>query len=227
MNILIVAPHADDEVLGCGGTIRKHVEGKDRVFVLICTNASVGAPELFSEADIAMIREETLQVRALLGIEDTIFWDLPAPRLSTYDNYRISDMFAKLFKGIRPDMVYIPHRGDIHTDHKTVFDAVMVAARPIGNQRIGTILAYETLSETEWSHPYPDQAFIPNYFNLLSEEQVAMKLEAMKLYKSQLKPPPHPRSLETIKNLASLRGSFMNADYAEAFQVIRSIKSVL
>jgi len=225
MNVLIVSPHADDEVLGCGGSIRKHVEASDRVFVLICTNGNVGAPELFSEELITLVREEALKAHALFGIEDTIFWDLPAPRLSTYEGYRISNMFVELFNKIRPDLVYIPHRGDIHADHSAVFDAVMVAARPIASHRISKILAYETLSETEWSHPYPDQAFIPNYFNLLSEEQLDMKLEAMKLYKSQLKSPPHPRSLESIKSLARTRGSSMNADYAEAFHLIRSIKS--
>lgn len=225
MSVLVVAPHADDEVLGCGGTMRKHVEASDRVFVLICTNGNVGAPEIFSEDDITLVREEALKAHAIIGVEDSIFWDLPAPRLSTYESYRISNMFTEIFNNIKPDIVYLPHHGDIHADHKSVFDAAMVAARPISSHRIGKILAYETLSETEWSHPYPDQVFIPNYFNLLTKEQLDIKLEAMKLYRSQLKSTPHARSLENIKNLAKFRGSSMNSFHAEAFQLIRSIKS--
>lgn len=223
MIVLVVAPHADDEVLGCGGSIRKHVENSDDVTVLVCTNASMGAPELFSGENIAAIRQEAEKAHGLLGISRSVFWDLPAPRLSTFEGYKISNMFLELFGEIRPDILYLPHRGDIHNDHGTIFDAAMVAARPIGEHRISSIFSYETLSETEWALPFPDRAFIPNHFNLLSREHMDAKLEAMKIYKSQLKSPPHPRSLESIKNQAKLRGATMNAGFAEAFQVIRTI----
>ena len=123
---------------------------------------------------------------------------------------------------VQPEIVYIPHRGDINKDHRLVFDAAMVAARPKPGSPIKEILSYETLSETGWSAPFVENAFIPNVYVDISET-LEIKLRAISAYKKELKEFPHPRSLEAISALAKLRGSSIGVGAAEAFMLIREL----
>ncbi len=225
MNILVIAPHADDEILGCGATIAKHIRNNNNVYVLIVTNANVGAPELFSSKEIDNIRKEAKLAHNLLGIIDSFIWDFPAPRLNTFESYKISNKITKLINKIKPEIVYLPHRGDIHLDHKVVFESALVALRPNNNFIVNEIYCYETLSETEWAQPFSDTVFFPNHFNIVSKKDMQNKLKAMSMYKSQLKEFPNPRSLKAIENLARLRGSTINQDFAESFYLIRKINN--
>ena len=122
----------------------------------------------------------------------------------------------------KPEIVFIPHKGDMHIDHRMTIEAAMVALRPVSAPQIKAIYAYETLSETEWNTPSVDNAFIPNSFIDITD-YMDLKLEAMKCHKSQLCDYPHPRSLEAIKALAMHRGSTICRKYAEAFMLIRQI----
>ena len=121
------------------------------------------------------------------------------------------------------DMVFVPHRGDIHKDHKAVFDAVLVACRPLNNCPVKKIYAYETLSETEWGAPYASDVFIPNVFITLSEEEFQSKCDALAFFVSQMKSFPASRSVESIEALAMYRGSTVTSSRAEAFMLIREI----
>ena len=107
-------------------------------------------------------------------------------------------------------------------DHKIINHCSLVASRPIGKINIINIYEYETLSETEWSE---NHNFIPNYFNILSNININKKISAMKLYKSQNKSEPHPRSINSIKNLSILRGSSISQKYAESFIIKRFINN--
>jgi LmbE family N-acetylglucosaminyl deacetylase len=120
------------------------------------------------------------------------------------------------------DTLFLPHRGDIHNDHRVVFNAGLVASRPVGNYSVKQIFAYETLSETEWAAPFADDAFIPTHFVDVTEFFDA-KLEAMSSFKSQFKQFPNPRSKEGLTALASFRGSTIGVMRAEAFITIRTI----
>lgn len=222
-NILVVAPHADDEILGCGGIISKYLRAGANVYIVIITNASVGAPELFSADFIQGLRTEGLNSHAFLGVTKTIFFEFPAPRLETHPSYQISNELSKVIAEYAIDTMFIPHRGDMHKDHAVVFNASLVAARPINNCPVKEIYAYETLSETEWAPPFGDDAFIPNVFIDIADD-IPNKVKAMQYYGSQLKNYPHPRSIEIMESLAKFRGATVGFKFAEAFMLVRSIK---
>lgn len=221
-NVLILAPHADDEILGCGGVMKKHINKGDNVFVVILTNAHVGAPELYKEENIKTSRQEALLAHRYLGVKETIFMDFPAPRLSTFPTYQISIALNDVFKKLEIQTLYIPHRGDIHKDHYIAFEAALVAARPVHNYCVKKILAYETLSETEWAAPFPGDIFVPNVY-IEIENEIHNKCEAMKFFHSQLREFPSSRSIETINALAKFRGATISRHAAEAFMLIREI----
>ncbi len=221
-NILVIAPHADDEVIGCGATIAKHVHQGDQVWVTIATNASKGAPELFKKEDIDKIRKEALEAHKVLGVQETIFMDFPAPALNAYPEYKISLEISKLLDKIRPDTLYLPHPGDIHQDHKAIYRASLVACRPKLDFSISNIFCYETLSETEWT-PIHEKPFVPNYFVNISS-YFNDKVKAMECYGSQMKLFPHSRSIEAFEALAKYRGATVAVSRAEAFTVERLIK---
>lgn len=225
-NILVIAPHADDEILGCGATMAKHVANGDNVYVAILTNASVGAPELFSPESISEIRKEALQAHGLLGVKETFFMEFPAPALNAFPEYKISVEVSALIKRIDANVLYLPHPSDIHQDHAAVYRACLVAARPtkIFNHNIERILCYETLSETEWAPYQLTDYFRPNYF-VDVDGFIEQKLKAMECFASQLRPFPSSRSIETLIALSKLRGSTVGTKHAEAFTVERILAS--
>ncbi|MBV5342177.1 PIG-L family deacetylase [bacterium] len=218
-NILILAPHPDDEVLGCGATMKKLSDEGNQLFVLVVTR---GSSKFYSDEKIQNVRTEALQAHKLLGVGQTFFLDFPAPELDTVSLAEISKEISKVLYENKISVLYLPHRGDIHNDHRVVFNAGLVAARPVGDYSVEEIYAYETLSETEWAAPFGDDAFIPTCF-VNVEKSLNTKMEAMKCFKSQLKTFPNPRSLETIEALAKFRGATVGFKAAEAFMVIRQI----
>lgn len=222
-NILVIAPHADDEVLGCGGIMAKYAEQGDKVFVIIATNAHLGDSDMFSEEGIIQVRNEAKEAHKLLGVEKTYFLDFPAPRLDSYPKYKISVELNNIMNEVKPDILFLPHQGDLHTDHKQIFLSALVPARPI-ERKLKEIYTYETQSETEWAAPYSAEVFFPTSFEVLSENHLRKKMEAMKCFKSQLKESPNPRSIDKLEALAKYRGGVVNEKYAEAFYLIRQIK---
>lgn len=221
-NILVVAPHADDEIIGCGATIAKLVKEGNNVYVIIATNAHKGAPELYNADDIEKVRREALLAHKYLGIKDTFFMDFPAPALNAFPEYKISNSVSEIINKIQPEILYIPFPSDLHQDHKAIYRASLVAARPQGEYSVKEIYCYETLSETEWG-PYQENAFAPNVFIDVTDV-FEHKIEAMSFFKSQLKKFPHTRSLETFEALAKYRGATIGVERAESFIVERIIR---
>jgi len=219
MRILVIAPHPDDEVLGCGGAIARHVAEGHEVHVVV---AGRGTPELFSDETIATSRRELDAAHRVLGISSVTYFDFPAPCFDTVPQHHLADRTADVFRKLKPAIVYLPHHGDLHSDHRQMHLATLVAARPLAGCSIRRLLAYETLSETEWAPPTPDATFIPTVFVDI-EEYLPKKLEAMSCYQSKLVPPPHPRSLQAIETLARWRGGTVHLSAAEAFSQIREI----
>ena len=219
MNVLIIAPHPDDEVLGCGGVMARHADQGDEVHVLVVTR---GAPEIFPPEQIEDTRQELRAAHAVLGVSTVQFLDFPAPKLDTIPGHKLADAIAGVIRSLQPSIIYLPHRGDIHTDHQAVYQATLVAARPINGCSVRQLLCYETLSKTEWAAPFGDDAFIPTVFVDITD-YLAQKLKAMDCYHSQLKQPPHSRSLKSIEALARLRGATVSLSAAEAFMLVRQI----
>ena len=219
-NILIVAPHPDDEVLGCGGIIGKYTKAGNDVYVLVITR---GNPKLYAEDRIDNVRREALAAHKLLGVKETKFLDFFAPQLDVTPQADLSRAISEFIKDQKIEEIYLPHRGDIHHDHRAVFNAGLVAARPVNGCMVKSIFSYETLSETEWAAPFGDDAFIPNHFVNI-ESEFDDKILAMSSFKSQLKPFPNTRSVEAIEALAKFRGATVGFMRAEAFMVIRTIE---
>ena len=219
MKVLVIAPHPDDEVLGCGGVMARHVAKGDDVFVLLATR---GAPEFYSDEQVESTRREMLDAHRTLGVTETRFLEFPAPKLDTVAGCTIADAVGKVIADIRPQTVYLPFPGDIHKDHQVVHEAAMVACRPVYDHRPETILCYETLSETEWASPIGNMGFMPTYFVDI-DRFLAKKLEAMQCFASQLRDFPNPRSLGAIEHLARFRGASVNLAAAEAFVPVRQI----
>ena len=149
--------------------------------------------------------------------------DFPAPRLDSIPAYKLALKIEEILRAYDITDLYIPHRGDIHKDHRITFEAALVSSRPINDNPVRRILAYETLSETECAAPFGDDSFVPTVFEDISK-YVDKKLEAFRFFTTQIKNPPHPRSLESIENISKLRGSTVACLNAEAFILIREIK---
>jgi LmbE family N-acetylglucosaminyl deacetylase len=220
--VIIISPHPDDEVLGCGATIARHVYEGDEVMVVIATNASIGAPELYTRHDVATVRKEAKKAHKLLGVNDTVFMDFPAPALNSYPIYKISLALLEVFKEFKPSVLYLPHPGDLHQDHDIIYRSALVAARPQGEHRIGSIYCYETLSETEWTPIQDNNPFVPDHFVEVTDF-FEKKIEAFRCYNSQIRIFPHSRSIEGLIALATFRGATVGVKRAEAFEVERQI----
>jgi LmbE family N-acetylglucosaminyl deacetylase len=217
--ILVFAPHPDDEVLGCGGTIAKNNKQKDKVYLCIVTKAHT--PD-WSEEFLKNRPKEIEKSNKILGIEKTYFLDFPTAKLDTISQKELNKAVLEIVQKVKPDVVYTPHLSDLSKEHRLTFEAVLVATRPIYKNPVKKILSYEALSETEWGRGFTKKAFQPDVYVDISDT-FKKKIEAMKAYKSELKKYPHPRSLEVIKALAQKRGSEAGLRLAEAFVLIREI----
>lgn len=215
--VLVIAPHPDDEVLGCGGTILEHVNTGDHVSLCIVTE---GYTPDWSEELLERKEEEIEEATNLLGIEDVYQLGLQTAKLDQVMQKELNDRLSKIMTEVDPDILYIPSKSDLHKDHRIIFESVLVASRP-HQADIERILAYETLSETEWGQPI--QNFEPNWYVDITGN-LEKKLEAMKAYQDELKDSPHPRSIEGIKAKVKQRGSEIAVENAEAFRLIRAIQ---
>ncbi len=219
-NVLVVAPHPDDEVLGCGGTIRRFVQAGDAVTVAIATK---GTP-LFPASQVRQVRSEARKACAVLGVKKLLFLDLPVTTLHLIPECKLNAVFSKLVASAKPDLALIPFPGDRHQDHREVFDAMMVAMRPDGRRhRVGRIACYETVSETHWSAPGLEPTFEPNWYVDISAT-LPDKLAAMREYRSQLTEGIPARSITAIEALARFRGSVVGMPAAEAFWIVRDLR---
>lgn len=217
--VLVVAPHPDDEILGCGGTIaRLSADGND-VHVAIATR---GTPPRYKAEDVERVRQEAAAAHALLGVTRTHWLDHPAAELDRVPHAELNASMDALFGAVKPDTLFLPFAGDIHLDHQLIFRSALVAARPRDWSYPARIYAYETLSETNWSAPSVDPCFAPNFF-IDIHETLDRKLDAFACYRSQCRAFPNERSPEALRALAMLRGATVHRRAAEAFVLIREV----
>ena len=217
MKTLVVAPHPDDEILGCGGTLlRRKAEGAYLGWLLV-TGVS---EQTGCSAEVAQQRAAEIdKVVKLVGFDQVYKLALPSAQL---DQMLMSDLvgkFSTVFQDFQPEEVLLPCRSDVHSDHRLVFDAGAACTKWFRYPSVKRVLAYETISETEFGLD-PDKSFQSNYFVDISEF-LERKLEIMAVYKSELGDFPFPRSIEAIRALATLRGSTAGFVAAEAFQLLR------
>lgn len=222
---MILAPHADDETLGAGGTIAKHVESGDDVFVCIATGPGPkGQDHPFIDEDrFTRVRTEARAALAKLGVTQVQFGDLSAVTYPQDPVWRVNEYVHGLIDSVKPEVLYVPFPFDLHGDHRALFHAASVAWRPSSQlgRDIRRVLAYEVQSETHWNAPYLESGFTPNIWVSLSEAQLERKLAALHCYKSQMRPFPDARSVEALEHLARWRGSQQGFTAAEGFVLVK------
>jgi LmbE family N-acetylglucosaminyl deacetylase len=219
--VLVVAAHADDEALGCGGTIAKHAASGDHVHVVFVADGVTSRPRAGKD-ELASRKQATENARGILGIRTTAFLGLPDNRLDSLPLLDIVQLLEAIVIKLSPDVVYTHHYGDLNVDHRLVHQAVMTACRPLPGNSVREILTFEVMSSTEWSST-GSAPFLPNLFVDISA-YVETKLQALDAYAVEMRPPPHSRSTEHMQCLMRHRGSCVGVDAAEAFMVMRSIR---
>lgn len=218
--VIVVSAHPDDEVLGAGGAILKHVANGDEVYWLITTNISESAG--FSEERVQSRQTEIRKVETELGIKKTFLLDYPTMDLSSSSVITMVPKISEVFNEVKPEVIYCVNRSDAHSDHRITFDAVVACTKSFRYPYVKKVLMYECLSETEFAPALFEKAFIPNYFVDISGF-FKKKLEVMRIYESELGQHPFPRSERNIEALATYRGASVGVEYAEAFQLIKYI----
>ncbi len=214
---LVIAPHPDDETLGCGGTLlRRKAEGVELGWLIV---TGISGEAGWSVESVQQRDAEIGKVFELVGFDQVFNLRLPTTKLDQLPFSSLIDKFSAVFKAFQPQEIFVPHRSDVHTDHQLVFDAAAACAKWFRYPSVKRILAYETISETEFSLD-SSNSFQPNSFIDISEF-LERKLEVMAVYQSELGPFPFPRSVEAIRALAILRGATSGFRAAEAFQLLR------
>lgn len=216
MSIVIITPHPDDETLGCGGTILKYIENGHQVNWVIITKAGN-----FASDEWKVKRElEIEQVAKLYGFNNTIKLNFEAATLDRVSDSDLVGELSKVFKEINPNVVYVPYPSDIHSDHKAVFEATMACTKWFRYPSVEKVLAYETLSETDFTINPDANYFRPNVFVNI-ENYLEKKVEIMKVYESEMSAFPFPRSEKAIRALAHVRGAASGYEAAEAFMLLK------
>jgi len=218
--ILVVAPHADDESLGCGGTLLRHSFEGDQIHWLLVTGMSKASG--FSKERIAGRQQEIITVAKHYNFNSTSQLNLPPAALETVPLGSIIGGISDTIKDIKPDIVYVPYRNDAHSDHELVFDAAMSATKSFRYPFIKRVLAYETISETDFGLKPEDGGFRPNVYVNISDF-MSKKLEILEVFDSEMGEFPFPRSRKALEALATLRGAQSNCHAAEAFMLIKEI----
>lgn len=219
--VLVISAHPDDETLGAGGTIRKHLEQGDEVTVFIATDGVTARHD-----NTSLQAQAAKNACDILEVQNLIMGGLPDQRLDAMPLLEVIDPIYKIVKDIRPEIVYTHHGGDVNQDHRVLFNASLVAVRPVGNNPVKEVYSYEVGSSTEWAPSLNHWAFAPNMYSDISKH-LDKKCEALmsysKTYQSEIPPYPHPRSAEAVRIYAQKRGIEVGMEAAEAFMLIRKL----
>ena len=227
MKILVVAAHPDDEILGCGGTIAKHIAEKHEVYILIL---SKGVSSRFSEEskkeqiEKKELFEQAKKAAKELGIhnENLIFGSFPDNKFDSVPLLNIVKFIETNLEEINPDIIYTHYKNDLNIDHRRTYMATITATRPFTKYNVKKILSFEVLSSTECA--FGMSTFSPNVYVDI-EKYIDKKINAFRHYKNEIREYPHPRSIEGIEILARRRGLESGLKFAEAFKVVRIIDS--
>ncbi|MGB9855719.1 MAG: PIG-L deacetylase family protein [Caldisericum exile] len=226
MNNLIIAAHPDDEVLGCGGTIARLFDEGQKVFVAILGEGITSRYNDRKEVDINVLeklKQSSEKAACLLGIDDLFFFNLPDNRFDTIPLLEIVKIIESVIYKIKPETIFTHHGGDLNIDHAITNRATLTAVRPITDNVVKTIYAYEVPSSTEWAFGQFNNTFKPNVFIDISKT-LEKKIEAMLCYETEVKKFPHPRSPEALRTIAKRWGSVVGKDAVEAFELIRDVR---
>ena len=225
-NVLLVAAHPDDEVLGCGGTIARHADAGDQVQVLIVAEGATSRQQqrdrVQATGELSALAQAAQQAGAILGAHGVELLDLPDNRLDSLDRLDLIKQIEECIARHQPQVVYVHHAGDVNVDHRRLHEAVITACRPTPGQPVRRLLSFEVASSTEWQPPGSAPPFQPNWFVDITSHWLR-KREALAAYASEMRPWPHARSIEALEHLARWRGAQVGVEAAEAFCLLRQL----
>lgn len=219
--VLVVAAHADDEVLGCGGTIAKHAKNGDEVTLVLMADG-VGSRDGSENLDYSKRKEAAEHSARILGIRKIIQLDLPDNAMDSLPLLHVVKKLEKATEQLSPKIIYTHHHGDLNIDHRFTFQAVMTVFRPFPGSPVHEIHSFEVMSSTEWNGTASNR-FIPDYFVDITEF-LPIKIKALEAYQEEMRDSPHSRSLGHLVALAHHRGNSVGLEAAEGFKVSRVIK---
>lgn len=213
--IIVIVPHPDDETLGCGGTLLRH---KAEGYAVACVFVtSIQEKYGFASSVVEKRKKEIEKVCSMYSFDAVYHLNYPTTLLTPSDCNGLIGKFSQIFFEFKPNTVYLPFYGDVHSDHRIIFNAAFSCTKVFRYPFIKNIFMYETVSETDFSK----EVFLPHYYvNIAS--YMEKKKEILKIYESELGDAPFPRSLDNVSALATFRGGQSGFLYAEAFQVLRS-----
>ena len=214
--VLVVAVHPEDETLGCGGTLLKHKENGDEIHWLICT--TIDKNHGYYEQ-----REKELKlVNEMYGFDSVHKLQLKTMQVDEYSISELVEAISKVINKAQPNMIYLPFKGDVHSDHRKIFEASHSCTKSFRYPFIKKIYMMETLSETEFAPSTKEDSFIPNVFVDISD-YMDQKIEIMKIFESEIAEHPFPRSERNLRALATLRGATSGCEYAESFMLLKEV----
>ncbi len=210
--ILVVVAHPDDEILGCGGTIAKHVKAGDEVYTLMLAEGIISRD---TRDGLSELNKAAKQANKYLGVKRLKMLSLPDNKMDCIPLLDVVKEVEREIQRIKPEVVYTHHKGDLNIDHRITYQAVITASRPLPGMTVKSILLFEVPSSTEWG-----DEFIPNYF---VEIDIKKKIEALQFYESEMREHPHSRSYRAVEMLAGWRGATVGVNAAEGFVIERMI----
>ena len=218
--VLVVAPHPDDETLGCGGSLLQHQSDGDAVHWLIVTDMLT--EQGFDEAEVDKRQTEIERVASAYRFAGVHRLGLPTASLDQVPRRELVEAIGRVVGEVSPSVVYVPFRGDVHTDHSIVFDAAASCTKWFRYPSIRRVLCYETLSETDFGLEPNGARFNPNSFMDITAH-LDRKIEIAKMYEREMGEFPFPRSEEALRSLALLRGAACGCAAAESFMLLKEI----
>lgn len=227
--ILIVVAHPDDELLGLGATMHQCIENQNvKTHVVILgegiTSRSVVRDQKKWENQLAIHRKNIQMAQKAIGYHSVSIYDFPDNRFDTIALLDIIKIIEKEKEAFQADVIFTHHGGDLNIDHQRTFEAVVTACRPMAEEKVKTIIAFETPSGTEWRSSTDPRHFLPNLFFSVSEKNIQAKIKGMESYEFEKRKYPHPRSPEALIIQAKRWGIATGLGYAEAFCLVRSIQ---
>jgi len=215
---LIIAAHPDDEVLGCGGLIKKLSKSEDFYVVIL----SAGADFRYDKSMEAVLKSNAISANKILGTKEVFFENLPNQKMDNVPILDVIQLIEKYILLLKPDRIFTQHIGDLNKDHQIIAEATFTATRPIVGQVVKEVYSYNVPSSTEWNLIEGNNIFAPNVFIDIKDE-IDFKLEAMKCYESECREYPHPRNPKSLKAHSNYWGLISGFEYVEPFKLIRKL----
>jgi len=214
--VLTVAVHPDDETLGCGGTLLKHKADGDEINWLICTSVDIKHKHFISR------KKEIDEVSKIYEFDSVHDLQLKTTHVDEYTSSELIEKISQVINEIKPNIIYLPFKEDIHSDHKRIFEAAYSCTKSFRYPFIKKIYMLETISETEFAPSTKDDSFIPNVYVDISK-YMEEKIKIINVYKKEIGQHPFPRNEKNIRALATLRGATCGCEYAESFMLLKEI----